>query len=547
MRIGIDLDNTIINYDEAFKLATKEINLSLPDTVRTKSEIRDFIRYELKDELLWQRLQGLTYGRCLHKGGKLFPCVKRFLWRCKRLGHTVIIVSHKTEYGHFDSEKISLRQAARNFLHSKGLLNDNNALVSNIFFESTRQEKVNRIQTLNFDVFIDDLVEIIENFSQSSFIRKILFVPNQSISIEQEVALSRKEITIANDWQSIDFLINGTWTLEDTEAIAKMILASIGKVESIKEGGNAGVYKIQISSLEYAKIKIYPCDSTHDRLHSEFEGLKALQKCHISNIPKPIYKDKEMRIAAYSWIDGHIIKQHNQFHIRVCLEFLDRIHKVRNSQEFETFSPASAACFSGADILYQLECRLIQFDACRVKYHALNYFLENDFIPVTQQLISWSQENWNDSIDFNSPLPRKRQTISPSDFGFHNMIQFKDNCFFVDFEYLGWDDPTKLISDFFFHPGMKLSREQKELWISGTLNIYGHDLQSRLRASLPLFGLIWCLILLNDYRDSIWQRRLLADCSRQGRRTEILDDQLNLAKSLLKIIKLNYRNFLSEV
>ena len=40
MRIGIDLDNTIINYDEAFKLATKEINLSLPDTVRKKALIK---------------------------------------------------------------------------------------------------------------------------------------------------------------------------------------------------------------------------------------------------------------------------------------------------------------------------------------------------------------------------------------------------------------------------------------------------------------------------------------------------------------------------
>jgi len=104
-----------------------------------------------------------------------------------------------------------------------------------------------------------------------------------------------------------------------------------------------------------------------------------------------------------------------------------------------------------------------------------------------------------------------------------------------------------LISDFFFHPGMKLSREQKKLWISGTLSIYGQDLQPRLKASLPLFGLIWCLILLNDYRDLIWQRRLLANCSKQGRRTEILDNQLNLAKSLLKTIELNYRNFLSEV
>ena len=43
---------------------------------------------------------------------ELFPGIANFLHRCKRLNVKVFIVSHKTEFGHYDQGNISLRQAA---------------------------------------------------------------------------------------------------------------------------------------------------------------------------------------------------------------------------------------------------------------------------------------------------------------------------------------------------------------------------------------------------------------------------------------------------
>ena len=46
-------------------------------------------------------------------------------------------------------------------------------------------------------------------------------------------------------------------------------------------------------------------------------------------------------------------------------------------------------------------------------------------------------------MDFNQLI------LSPSDFGFHNIVKNKKKLYFLDFEYSGFDDPLKLLSDFY--------------------------------------------------------------------------------------------------
>ena len=61
--------------------------------------------------------------------------------------------------------------------------------------------------------------------------------------------------------------------------------------------------------------------------------------------------------------------------------------------------------------------------------------------------------------------------MSPSDFGFHNVIKKKKKLFFFDFEYAGMDDPVKLISDFICQPDHKLSKKQRYLFYNNILNL----------------------------------------------------------------------------
>src|SRR6185503_11886129 len=50
----------------------------------------------------------------------------------------------------------------------------------------------------------------------------------------------------------------------------------------------------------------------------------------------------------------------------------------------------------------------------------------------------------------NSSNLNLQPRLSPSDFGYHNAVLADDETVrFFDFEYAGWDDPAKLVCDFF--------------------------------------------------------------------------------------------------
>ena len=141
------------------------------------------------------------------------------------------------------------------------------------------------------------------------------------------------------------------------------------------------------------------------------------------------------------------------------------------------------------------------------------------------------------------PIEKNKLILSPSDFGFHNALYSKNkNLIFHDFEYFGWDDPVKLISDFSHHAAMNLTKEIEQLWFSGVSKIYGKYLLARLQAAWPLYGLNWCLIILNEFKDEAWNRRRSADYSKSNLRDEHLAIQLAKSKNKLNELALVYKN-----
>jgi hypothetical protein len=62
MRIGIDFDNTLIDYDRVFLEAARELGLVPRDFAGPKKVVRDAIRLLPNGEPTWQRLQGYVYG-----------------------------------------------------------------------------------------------------------------------------------------------------------------------------------------------------------------------------------------------------------------------------------------------------------------------------------------------------------------------------------------------------------------------------------------------------------------------------------------------------
>jgi hypothetical protein len=196
--IGIDLDNTLICYDELFHFVACQEGLIEAASPKNKEQIRDSIRLLPQGENKWTRLQAIVYGMQM-SGAIAFAGCENFLRHCSLRRQKAVIVSHKTRFATLDGLPVDLRAAAIAWMKAKKFFDPDGCGLSpdNVFFESTRLEKIERIRTLGCTHFIDDLMEV---FAEPSFPRgvaKFLFAPHGA-------TLANPEINVYRTWHDLD-------------------------------------------------------------------------------------------------------------------------------------------------------------------------------------------------------------------------------------------------------------------------------------------------------------------------------------------------------
>lgn len=177
--IGVDLDNTLVSYDEAMHRVAVREGLIPIEMSKNKKDIRDRIRSLPDGELHWRTLQAVVYGREMGKA-KLIDGVREFFNTCKRYRAKVYIVSHKTELADADGVTIYLQAAAMAWMRDNGFFGPDGFGMSaaGVFFESTRRKKVERIARLGCTHFIDDLEETFLEDSFPAGVEKLLYAPH---------------------------------------------------------------------------------------------------------------------------------------------------------------------------------------------------------------------------------------------------------------------------------------------------------------------------------------------------------------------------------
>ena len=196
--IGIDLDNTLVCYDDLFHLAVCAERLIEPSVPKRKEAIRDAIRLLPDGEMQWTRLQAMVYGPRM-AGATLFEGADVFLRHCARSHTSVKIVSHKTPFATLDDQPVDLRQAARDWLKAKGFFTSFGLLLGDVFFESTRSEKLDRIRALRCTHFIDDLAEVFAEPAFPPATRKLHFAPHGTVA-------TNPEARVFTHWRELDRL-----------------------------------------------------------------------------------------------------------------------------------------------------------------------------------------------------------------------------------------------------------------------------------------------------------------------------------------------------
>ena len=268
--------------------------------------------------------------------------------------------------------------------------------------------------------------------------------------------------------------------------------------------------------------------------------------CIFENIPNIVSTDNDIEVSVFEHIDAKVIKTLNESKIKEVSVFIEKLNVVKEKIKSD-FPLASAACLTGADVFKQINSRLLNLESACLENDELNSFILKKFNPLLELLEKWAQENWPTHPQFSSPLEISKQILTPSDIGAHNMLEDeKGRIYFIDFEYFGLDDPVKTTSDFLWHPKNKIDIEMGKYWVMLMTSIFNKTdpaFSQRLAISWPLYGLCWCLILLNEYRNNDWQKRIQSKGYLQNEYTAIKHEQLEKANNLLDFIKLNYQKF----
>lgn len=297
-----------------------------------------------------------------------------------------------------------------------------------------------------------------------------------------------------------------------------------------RAGGNNRVYRLACGNDFYA-LKFYPPQDAdrRDRLGAEFRGLSFLARHGVTAVPKPLAADPARHCALYEWVPGAAIARRDNADIGRLAAFLGRLQDLRDAAGATEIGPASAACLAPGAALAQLDARLAHLRGTAGNEPTLARYLEAEFLPVRDRIAARTAQK-----GVAAPIA----VLSPSDFGFHNALRRADGgLVFVDFEYFGWDDPVKAVCDVMLHPGMSLDAAERRVFLDGVAALFaGIDpgFTRRLDLLYPVFGLIWCLILLNEFLPERRARRALA--GRHASNADPRPGQLEKSRHLLEEI-----------
>jgi hypothetical protein len=291
----------------------------------------------------------------------------------------------------------------------------------------------------------------------------------------------------------------------------------VTSLRHIGGGRNSRIFRVSAPPGPSVAAKFFVRNTEERRRRSgvEFDAFRFLWDRGERCIPRPISLHPDQSCALYEFVDGRPVPpgEVRGEDIDRSAAFLGRLKEIAGSIRQDQAPPAAEACFSIDEIEENLQLRLerlLTLPDREAPYPQLRTFLTERFRATAAKALAQARRRQKGAPP---ALPKPDRTLSPSDFGFHNSIRRPDGSLvFVDFEYFGWDDPAKTISDFLLHPAMRLRSALQRRFVQGAFSVYGADanLAKRVESFYPLFGLKWCLILLNEFVPQDLTRRTFA-------------------------------------
>lgn len=286
------------------------------------------------------------------------------------------------------------------------------------------------------------------------------------------------------------------------------------EVAHVDGGGNNKVLSVHVKDATYLAKAYYsnPAD-TRNRLGAEYAFLSYAWAIGLNCVPKPIYCNPGKNMGLYEFVKGRklVPSEMTRQHVMEAADFIRELNA--RLDRGQTLPVASEACFS-------IEQHFSLIDSRIQRLHGMP--VESEIEQQARSFVDRLESTWArikdkisaDSGSLSEQLDIADRCISPSDFGFHNaLLRDSGKVCFIDFEYAGWDDPAKMVGDFFSQPAVPVSLDYFDAFLSESLSYSKNKevLATRARLLLPVFQVKWCCIMLNEFLPDAAKRRQFAN------------------------------------
>ncbi|MDX1965742.1 MAG: phosphotransferase [Planctomycetaceae bacterium] len=323
------------------------------------------------------------------------------------------------------------------------------------------------------------------------------------------------------------------------------LLQSIGVtgeplLSALPGGRNNRLYQVQSGGHSWiAKAYFRDPDHPQQRQTVEWRFLAWADSRGIRCVPKPIACDLASGVSLLEFVDGSPIIPGQVTHLDLAAAsdfFRDLQPPVHSRPQLPEASEACWTLESHRELVAARVARLAALSPHdEIGADCLEFVLRELQPRLLESIRVFDRQVGQWQLSLATELSVLQRSLSPSDFGYHNALRMPNGriCF-VDFEYAGWDDPAKLVCDFFCQPRVPAPRESAQSFMEmiGGLVSDERALTGRVHALWPLYQVKWCCIVLNEFLQSAANRREFADSTWDADAQR--HRQLQLARTLLE-------------
>jgi len=323
-----------------------------------------------------------------------------------------------------------------------------------------------------------------------------------------------------------------------TGLILERNLGELSSLVPLTGGRNNRAFRVEGQGGPWL-LKQYFSDSSglRDRRAAEWAWSQFCWTNGVTCVPEPLATDPANHTSLFEYVHGRPLQpdEVSEQHVKQAAGFVAQVNRHREQAAASQLLNAAEACFSIEEHIHCVDRRvhrLVALPASDSLDQELQNWMKQSLVPAWQTI----ESRIRNSVvieELLAVLPKHFRCLSPSDFGFHNaLLDSKNRLRFFDFEYAGWDDPAKLVCDFFWQPQCPAPRQCQPVLIAALVGLGRTSiLEQRVDQLFPLYGIKWCCLILNEFVAADRRRREFASRPIDDRRRE---EQLERAKRLLE-------------